>query len=191
MPSRSFQHWATVRAASLDEIEAAHRALGGTGPGRRVATQQINFAYAILLSAQFQGFCRDLHVECADFLAGFIPLPALRDLCRADLHGNRRLDRGNPNPGTIGADFARLGLTFWPTVEAHDSRSRQRKGSLEELNEWRNAIAHQDFSSPRLGGARLQLRQVRDWRNACDSLAVSFDQVMREHLRTVVGSAPW
>ena len=49
MPSIAFQDWSTVRAASLDEIENAHRAVSGTGPGRRYVTQQINQAYAVLL----------------------------------------------------------------------------------------------------------------------------------------------
>src|SRR5579884_2178893 len=64
VPSAAFQEWSTVRAASLDEVENAHRSVGGTGPGRRYATQQINQAYAVLLSSQFQAFCRDLHTEC-------------------------------------------------------------------------------------------------------------------------------
>jgi len=48
---------------ALDEIEAAHASVGGTGPGRRYATQQINQAYALLIASQFQGFCHDLHTE--------------------------------------------------------------------------------------------------------------------------------
>jgi hypothetical protein len=56
MPSLSYQYWSTARAASLDEIESAHRSVGGSGPGRRYATQQINQAYALLLASQFQGF---------------------------------------------------------------------------------------------------------------------------------------
>jgi hypothetical protein len=61
MPSRSFELWNTDRRQALDQIAAAHAAVGGVGPGRRYATQQINQAYATLLSSQFQGFCRDLH----------------------------------------------------------------------------------------------------------------------------------
>ena len=67
MPSLSLQHWNAVRLPRLDEIERAHSSVGGTGPGRRYATQQINHAYAVLLSSQFQGFCRDLHTESVDF----------------------------------------------------------------------------------------------------------------------------
>src|SRR5580700_3316003 len=50
MPSRSFDLWNSERRQALDQIVAAHVAVGGPGPGRRYATQQINQAYAMLLS---------------------------------------------------------------------------------------------------------------------------------------------
>jgi len=55
MPSLPSNRWFAERAVDLDEIENAHRLVGGTGPGRRTATQQINQAYAMLLASQFQG----------------------------------------------------------------------------------------------------------------------------------------
>src|SRR5437879_3361841 len=119
MPSVSLQTWSTVRAASLDEIENAHRSVGGTGPGRRTATQQINQAYAVLLSGHFQGFCRDLHSECCDFLVAAVSLPYLHRILRGELGANRKLDRGNPGPANLSSDFSRLGLAFWPLVESH------------------------------------------------------------------------
>jgi hypothetical protein len=112
MPSVALLTWLTARAASLDEIENAHRSVGGSGPGRRTATQQINQAYAVLLSSQFQGFCRDLHTECAYLLAGRIAPASLQDAIRSDWQVYRKLDRGNPNPGNIGADFNRFGVIF-------------------------------------------------------------------------------
>ncbi len=66
MPSASLDRWRGERCLALDDIEAAHRALGGTGPGRRHATLELNYAYAVLLSSQFQAYCPDLHSECAD-----------------------------------------------------------------------------------------------------------------------------
>ena len=45
MPSVSYDRWLIDRASALGEIEQAHRSVGGTGPGRRYATQQINQAY--------------------------------------------------------------------------------------------------------------------------------------------------
>ena len=61
--SVALQRWMFKAQSALDEIEAAHQAIGGARRGRRYATLQVNHAYAMLLSSQFQGFCRDLHSE--------------------------------------------------------------------------------------------------------------------------------
>src|SRR5437763_6783257 len=104
MPSRSLHAWRTTRTAALDEVENAHRLVGGTGPGRRYATQQINQAYAVLLSSQFQGFCRDLHSECVDLLVAVIANASMQAMSGRNMQHGRKLDTGNPNPGNIGAD---------------------------------------------------------------------------------------
>ena len=146
MPSASLQTWHTLRSAALDELLAAHTSLGGTGPGRRYATQQINQAYAILLSSQFQGYCRDLHDECADYFVQSIPSVLLQKALQSLLFSKSQTGpRGNPNPGNIRADYNRYELTFWENVRNLDSRNRSRLSRLEELNRWRNAIAHQAF----------------------------------------------
>lgn len=63
---------------------------------------------------------------------------------------------------------------------------------LEELNEWRNAIAHQDFDPAKLGGTTtLHLRTVRGWRRALNRLALSFDGVMRVHIDSLTHQYPW
>lgn len=192
MPSHSFETWKTTRANALDEIVAAHRMVGGTGRGRRYATQQINHAYAMLLSSQFQGFCRSLHAESVDLIVRSVGASNLARILRAEFIHGRKLDHGNPNPGNIGADFNRLGLLFWQDVLTHDNQNQARKSALELLNEWRNAIAHQDFDPNRLGGITyLRIAHVRSWRAACDGLAVSFDEVMRTHLQNVTGTSPW
>jgi hypothetical protein len=105
----------------------------------------------------------------------------------------RKLDRGNPNPGNIGADFNRLGVEFWPRIDAHRPENPARQAALKELSAWRNAIVHQDFSPSmlRAGRPNLTLAQVRLWRKACDGLARSFEDVLRDHLRVLTGSAPW
>ena len=77
MPSHSYREWLSKRARALDETEAAHASVGGTGPGRRYATQQINQTYAVLVASQFQGFCRDLHTESVTRLMAYIKPPPL------------------------------------------------------------------------------------------------------------------
>jgi hypothetical protein len=181
-----------VRARELDEIDEAHQAVGGTDPGRRYATQQINRAYATLLSSQFQGFCRDLHSECVDYILNAVNPPGLRNLLRAQFFWARSIDKGNPNPGNIGADFNRFGLKFWDAVKAEHALNGRRQEILGELNEWRNAIAHHDFNLPGLGGrTTLHLPEVRDWRRAINRLAQAFDEVMRAHLQTLPGVSAW
>src|SRR5205809_371368 len=114
MPSISYRQWRTVRAAALDEIVLAHGAVRGAAPGRRPSTQQINRAYVILLAAEFQGFCRDLHSECVDHILDVLAAPpALRTLMQVEFTRGRQLDRGNAHPGSLGADFGRLGVGFW------------------------------------------------------------------------------
>lgn len=191
MPSNSLHKWMTVRKIALDEVENAHRSVGGSGPGRRYATQQINQAYAVLLSSQFQGFCRDLHDECADYLIAVINPVSLKTIMRDAFVVHRKLDTGNPNPGNIGADFYRFGLDFWDEVRSQDARNESRQAALEELNRWRNAIAHQHFDPAILGSTNLRIKQVRVWRQACHGLAGSFDIVMRNYIYAVGGIAPW
>ncbi len=191
MATVSLQRWQSDRATSLDEIEEAHRSIGGTGPGRRYATQQINQAYAVLLSAQFQAFCRDLHTESAAFLINSVQPIVLQPILLDEFGLFRKLDQGNPNPGNIGSDFNRLGIDLWAKSKAADRRTAKRQKELMELNEWRNAIAHQDFNPSKLGGLVLTLGQVRSWRGACNGLAATFDHVLADHIGRLLGAKPW
>jgi len=108
------------------------RQVGQTGPGRRYATEQASHFYAVLLSAHFQGFCRDLHSECVQRIAQEIPA-SLQNVVRGWFQHGRKLDRGNPNPKNIAEDFGRLGLVMWDKVKALDSRNERRRQLLEEL----------------------------------------------------------
>lgn len=191
MPSNSWVRWDSERAEALDEIENAHTLIGGTERGRRYATQQINFAYVALVSSHFQGFCRDLHSESIDQIVSVAPAQIQR-LLRAEFSWNRSLGKGNPHPGAIGSDFSRLGVDLWPAVYTLDGRNERRREMLQELMDWRNAIAHQDFDPVAPGGvATLHLARVRAWRRALNSLAHYFDEVMYNYLSNIVGRAPW
>lgn len=114
MPSRSLNRWNNERRQALDQIATAHAAVGGIGPGRRYATQQINQAYAVLLSSQFQGFCRDLHSEAVDHICGPVGAGNIRMfLLRMRLTIGRKLDAGNPNPSNLGSDFGFFDMELW------------------------------------------------------------------------------
>ena len=169
--------WVTEHVPALDEIEAAHAGVGGQGPGRRYATQQVNHAYAVLLASRFQAFCRDLHSEVTDHMADAAPAGILRDVLRERLLDNRQLDRVNAQPGSIGSDFNRFGLNLWQALYALRAQNKERNGKLELLNTWRNAIAHQDFTD--LAGETLGLQDVQAFRSACSALVSAMDRVMR------------
>jgi hypothetical protein len=191
MPSHSLIRWNNERSAALDEIENAHVMVGGSERGRRIATQQINYSYAALLSSHFQGFCRDLHSECVERIVGLVPIHLRRSI-RREFNWNRSLDRGNTHPGAIGSDFRRLGMDIWSDVYTLDLRNERRRELLEELLMWRNAIAHQDFDTVAPGGvARLQLATVRSWRRALNALVRSFDASAYNYLTPLIGNVPW
>jgi hypothetical protein len=191
MASKALDWWRSDGVAALDEIVGAHRAIGGTGRGRRYATGQINNAYAVMLSSQFQRFCRDLHSEAADFLAGRIDV-SLRAIFRTQMTEGRKLSSGNPNPANLGSDFGRFQIEFWATVTAANPRNVSRRNQLEQLNAWRNAIAHQDFTKPECHGrTSVRLADVGRWRGACSGLAMEFDAVISRYLRKITGIPPW
>jgi len=191
MPSNSWNRWDGERSRALDEIENAHAMVGGSERGRRYATQQINYSYATLLSSQFQGFCRNLHSESVDQVVSMVPA-ILQAMLRAEFTWERQLRRGNPHPGAIGSDFNRLGIDIWPAVYALDARNERRRELLQELVNWRNAIAHQDFDPVAPGGdPTLHLARVRGWRRAVNALARHFDQALFNYLSTLSGRAPW
>jgi hypothetical protein len=193
MPSLAHNRWRTQRACALAEIDAVHRSFAGTGALRRAAMQQLNQAYVLLLASEFQGFCRDLHTECADALILGLPSADLQNVIYRSLMLGRRLDTGNPNPRNIGADFGRFNLPFWALIDADHPRNPRRKALLEEMNRWRNAIAHNDYAPDMTSGQRTLLARadVRRWHKACDGLARWFDRIMYNRLKVITGNDPW
>jgi len=119
MPSNSLLRWRGERAAALDEIEAAHGRVGGTERGRRYATQQINRAYAVLLSSEFQGFGRDLYSECVDHVVAAAPAH-LQALLRAQFLWGSPSAAATPRParsGRISGGLAcRFGMMSTPSI---------------------------------------------------------------------------
>ncbi len=93
--------------------------------------------------------------------------------------------------GEVGADFGRLDMEFWNVLYAQDASNRPRRVVLEQLNGWRNAVAHQHFDPATFGTGALHIATVRRWRRVCDALARQFDLAVATHLRTITGTAPW
>ena len=180
----------------MRELEAAHAAVGGTGAGRRTATQQINDAYIVLTAAHFQRYCRDVHTEAATHIVGALHPRSVNTVFAVLLSRDRQLDRGNAQPASLGSDFGRFGMDLWDLLERKHRRNVGRKHRLAQLNVWRNAIAHQDFALKPdqraiVGDSRRTLIWGRIWRSACVSLAGDIDAVVGDYLATILGARPW
>jgi len=133
MPSDALLAWQADRLLRLRNVEAdcLHlEAVHATDPDR---VQEYIRSYAVLLSSEFQGFCRDLHSECADRLVDSANPVALRTVLRSQCVYGRKLKTGNPNSGNLGADFNRYALDFWAAVLAIDPGHAARRDQLARL----------------------------------------------------------
>jgi hypothetical protein len=70
-------------------------------------------------------------------------------------------------------------MPFWQQVNALGARNAARQKQLEDMNTWRNAIAHQDWAKV---GPDLRLAAVQAWRSNCAALAKAFDAAVGDHL---------
>jgi hypothetical protein len=190
MPSSALKSWRTTDAEALDRFVDARRKAYQRRDHR--ANSELNHAYAVMLAAHFQSFCRNLHSEAAQHLASAASPPALSDVLHARLIEGRKLDQGNASPSCLGSDFGRFGFRFWPSLHAKHAKSGAHQTLLHAMIEWRNAIAHQNFSSSTLvPPPPLRFVHVDRWRSACSALAVSMDSVVRDRIHAVVGHWPW
>lgn len=191
MPSQSLNDWLVGRSSVLDDLLAAINVCRGSKLLQRTALQYLSRSFVVMLSAEFQGFCKDLHRECAEHFASLVP-NAIEDVILKQFLAQRLLDRGNPNAGNIGADFNRLGLKLFDEVASADTRAIDWRRSLDRLNDWRNAIAHNDITPSHVGmRTQLTLTQLREWRLACNHLATVFDRVLGRYLQLATGVKPW
>ena len=192
MPSNALTIWSNDRIQKLEYMVDVHQRVGGSAQGRRFKTEQINHLFVVTLSGEFQAFCRELHDECSDYWVTLIAHANQRVVTRDLFVSGRILNHGNPNPSNLGSDFGRFGLKLWTEVTSQYASGQTWQDRLEVLIGWRNAVAHQDFSPGNRGGiTSLTLRQVQEWRRTCNRLAKAFDKIMRDHLTTITGHAPW
>ncbi len=185
MPSQSLAGWRTTRTPALQEIDTqCAGSLAVTPPNPRLAEENIR-GYVVLLSAHFQGFCRDLHMEAAQVIASKVR-GTLQLLIQAQLTASLALDRGNPNLSNLKKDFDRFGFTL--DLPNADTANPARLQDLSQLNEWRNIAAHHGVVPP---GGLPTLTDLQRWRNSCDGLATSLDRIMYNQLRRLLRRAPW
>src|SRR3954449_1893724 len=118
MPSASLLRWRTDRMPRLAEVDAQCASSLVLAPPRPNLIDENLRGYILLLSAHFQGFCRDLYSECAQILASKIR-PTLEVLVQEQFTAHRSLDRGNPNIENIKKDFNRFGFSL--DMAGHDA----------------------------------------------------------------------
>ena len=196
MPSAALAEWDSARRARVHELYAAHVAIVGSGRGRRKATEQINWAIALRLAAEFQGFVRDLHDEAvAAFLPHTYSVTAGHETAiRNMLLLSRQIDQKNATPSTLQQDFSRLGFLILDEVKRNNARGSDWLTILETLNLARNGVAHSNPVKMRsaAGGPTLQLSRVRRWDSALNNLARACDRATAENLVKLTGGAqPW
>jgi hypothetical protein len=192
MDSEALKTWKDSRIRELNQLAAIHNKIGGPKAGRRYATEQLNHAYLVAVSAQFQGYCRDLHTEATfGFVDHLKTSRAFARILTRTLTKNRKLAQKNPSQGAIAEDFGFLGMEdFWRSVEkqAGTKRTKQRLKWLEKMNIWRNAIAHNDFelsegNTKAVGGRlRPRLTEVKNCRKACEFLAEQMASAWQQFL---------
>jgi len=142
MASRALALWAGTRKTRVEELYAAHAAVGGTGRGRRTATTQLNWALALRLAGEFQGFARDLHDEAIAILVATAVTRDFGSVLQATFTLGRKLDQGNAHPSSLQQDFTKIGVPILDRVKSADTRGGSWLKDLDDLNTARNAIAH-------------------------------------------------
>ncbi len=170
---------------SLHEVDSQCAAsLALATPNLRLSEEDLR-GYILLLSAHFQGFCRDLYTECAQIVGATMP-PALQSMLQMQCTASLTLDRGNPNRDNIRKDFERFGAPLnWV---AADPANHGRLRDLERLNGWRNVAAHYNVLPP---GGLPSHADLQDWRDSCDGIATFLDGFMHNRLQAALGIAPW
>jgi hypothetical protein len=171
---------------NLAEVEVQCAAtVAAVPPNLRLIEENLR-GYVLLLSAHFQGFCRDLYDECAVKIVSRVR-PSLRLLIQMQFSAERKLDRGNPNVNNLRLDFERFNFTL--DLGAAEPANPARLNQLAALNLWRNLAAHHGTIPP--GVPPLSVPVIQGWRGACDGLAASLDAILYNKLRRLLRRIPW
>ena len=139
MPSTSLKRWLNDRIPRLNEVEIQCAASQALTPPNPLLHEENLRGYIVLLSAHFQGFCRDLYSESALTIVSRVR-GSLQVLIQDQFTAHRALNHGNPNLENLRKDFERFGFTL--TLAATDPANPARIQHLSELNRWRNIAAH-------------------------------------------------
>jgi hypothetical protein len=186
MPSVSLLRWQNDRMPRLAAIAAHCLATAALAPPGPLLAEESLRSYVMLLSGHFQGFCRDLYMECSQTCASNVPARLLVTI-QTQFTAEMKLNSNNPTVETMRKDFERFGFTL---DFAADPENAPRVTHLGQLNRWRNAVAHQKADAP-TGVPPLALPVVQAWRVSCDGLATWLDRIMYNEMQRILGTPPW
>lgn len=195
--SRALTKWRNDRAVRLDRPEAVHASVGSSRPGGRQLTDGLNRALVLQLTAEFQGFARDLHSEAANALVLALAAgdPDRQDALLIPYTRSRRLSRGNADPGALGQDFGLFGMPLWDDLRRrYPRRGQQWHDRLAMLNEARNGLAHADerkTARVEAAGWPSTLRSARRWRGTLEGLVRGMDRTVEGYLQRRFGVRLW
>jgi hypothetical protein len=139
MPSASLLWWRNDLMPRLSEVDGQCAASLALAPPRPTLVEENLRGYVLLLSANFQGFCRTLYFECSQVVVSKVRA-SLQALTQAQFTAHLKLDHGNPNLQNLREDFERFGfiLDLAGAAPANPARLQD----LAALNRWRNIAAH-------------------------------------------------
>jgi hypothetical protein len=104
MPSLALLQWQNDRMSRLGKVEAQCAASLVLAPPQPNLVEENLRGYVLLLSAHFQGFCRDLYGECAQTIVVRVRA-SLQQLTQVQFLAHLKLDHGNPNLQNLREDF--------------------------------------------------------------------------------------
>lgn len=185
MASAAKVEWDTTGQRRLDELERVHADAFGTGPETRWGAHQLKQSLFVVLVAQFQTYCRNLHDEATDVHVSQANVHQA-DLIRRLLTQGRKLDVHSPRPGSLGSDFARLGFELIPTLKVQDARASDALARLDLLVRFRNAVVHGNeselASTVASGEIAATLTWYRRYRGTLNQLVGTMDRVVAAEL---------
>lgn len=185
-PSKALRAWTSTRLVNLAKLDAqCIWAAALVPPDPAMADEHLR-AYVTLLSAHFQGFCRDLYSEAAGTVVARIKRVGLRAIVQAQLMTGLELGRANPTLDVLARDFDRFGITDLAHAVGVAPPADTHKGRLKALNRCRNKCAHGEPVIP-----DLLLANVRDWRDSCDWFATRLNAIVYDRLWAAYRAVPW
>jgi hypothetical protein len=185
-PSQALKDWNSTRRSKLDKVEARCVWAAGLVPADPEMESEHLRAYVTLLSAHFQGFCRDLYSEASTQVVDRIKRVRLRPIFLAQFAAALKLEKMNPTLDALVDDFGRLGIGNLRTAIGTGPPADAHKARLTDMNRCRNKCAHGEPVIP-----ELLLPNIQDWRNSCDWLATRLNDVVYDTLWVAFRRAPW